>query len=67
MTLMPITDKTWSIGDLIQWLALLVVVCLVLRLYLLSFDFIKLKLFKKELKRSEEKMQDFLVTETICK
>lgn len=57
MTLMPKDEKNWSINDILQWLAILTVVCLVMRLYFLFVDFVKVKIFKADPKKTDDKLK----------
>lgn len=55
MTLMPRDDKKWSTIDMVEWLIIIIIICVVMRLYFLSIDFIKSKLFKNEFKKYDNK------------
>lgn len=41
MTLMPKYERSWSLIDTLQWLAILAVICLILKLYTLVLERLK--------------------------
>lgn len=41
MTLMPKYERSWSLMDTLQWLAILAVICLILKVYTLVLERLK--------------------------
>eukprot|EP00866_Antonospora_locustae_P000781 jgi/Antlo1/781/1431 len=41
MTLMPKYERSWNLTDILQWLAILAIICIILKVYTLVLERLK--------------------------